>query len=120
MKTLPILLILLSIGITGTSYAQIKKDTTASEKKAVQNDNFLDMGAQRLTHVFGENLDGKATGKKLSFLELLSKMDLPENQKQEYRNLYYLQAKDLTQKQKDSLGNAIGKKIKEAKQEDGQ
>ena len=47
-------------------------------------------------------------------------MDLPENQKQEYRNLYYLQAKDLTQKQKDSLGNAIGKKIKEAKQEDGQ
>jgi len=117
MKTLHILVILLSIGIANNGVAQTKNDTIETKKKTVQNDNFLDMGAETLTQLFGENLDGTATGKKLSFLELLNKMELPAEQKEEYRNWYYLQAKGLTQKQKDSLGNALGKKIREAQKE---
>ncbi|MBJ2173225.1 hypothetical protein JBL43_03195 [Aureibaculum sp. A20] len=117
MKTLHILIAILSLSIFNASYAQAKKDTTTTEKKSVQNDNFLDMGAKSLTQVFGENLDGNTSGKKLNFLEMLKKMNLPTEQKEEYRNLYYLQAKDLTQKQKDSLGRALGEKIKEAQLE---
>jgi len=117
MKTLQILLVMLSITMFSTGYAQTQKDTIKTKKKMVQNDNFLDMGAETLTQLFGENLDGTATGKKLSFLELLNKMELPADQKEEYRNWYYLQAKDLTEKQKDSLGKALEKKISEAQKE---
>ena len=101
--------------ISTTSMAQTKKDSTKTEKKPVQKDNFLDMGSGTLGQIFGENLDGKSKNKKLSFLELLEKMDMPANQKAEYKNWYFLQAKDLTEKQKDSLGLAIQKKILEAK-----
>ncbi len=75
------------------------------------------MGSGTLGQIFGENLDGKSKNKKLSFLELLEKMDMPANQKAEYKNWYFLQAKDLTEKQKDSLGKAIEKKIMEAKRD---
>ncbi|MBG6128792.1 hypothetical protein IWQ47_000516 [Aquimarina sp. EL_43] len=73
------------------------------------------MQTNLLSGVFGENLDGKSNGKTINFLELLEKMDIPAEQKLEYKNMYYLQAKELTQKQKDSLGSAIEKKIIEAK-----
>ena len=42
---------------------------------------------------------------------------MPTEQKAEYKNWYYLQSKDLTEKQKDSLGKAIEKKIMEAKKD---
>jgi len=123
MKTFKITLILLVFSISG--FAQTKKKDTIKPKTdiiktdstTVKKDNFLDMGAGTLTQIFGENLDGKSTGKKLSFLELLEKMELPAEQKAEYKNQYYLQAKDLTEKQKDSLGKAIQKKIVEAKKD---
>ena len=75
------------------------------------------MQAEFLTGTFGENLDGKPTGKTLSFLELLDLVNLPAEQKVEYVNWYYLHAKELTQKQKDSLGRTIEKKIKDAKKD---
>jgi hypothetical protein len=121
MKTIKITLILLAYSVS--CFSQTKKkdpvkaktDTRKIDSTTVKKDNFLDMGAGTLTQIFGENLDGKSTGKTLSFLELLNKMDLPPEQKTEYKNQYYLQAKDLTEKQKDSLGKAIEKKIMEAK-----
>ena len=107
-----------AIAISTPSMAQTKKDSTKIEKKAEQKDNFLDMGAGTLGQIFGENLDGQSKNKKLSFLELLEKIDMPAEQKAEYRNQYYLQAKDFTEKQKDSLGKAIEIKIKEAQLKD--
>jgi len=92
-----------------------KKDPIKTDTTKIKKDNFLDLGAGTLTQIFGENMDGKTNGKKLSFLEFLDKMDLPAAQKAEYKNWYFLQAKDLTEKQKDSLGLAIQKKILEAK-----
>ncbi len=114
MKTLQILVIILIISIINTCYAQTPKDTIKTNTLKVKKENFMDMGAETLTQIFGENLDGKQTGKKLSFLELLNKMDMPIEQKEEYRNWYYLQSKDLTEKQKDSLSKALEKKILEA------
>lgn len=99
---------------TGAVIAQIK---TADSTK-VDSNIFLDLGAQTLSQVFGEDLDGNATGKTIGFLEMLNKSELPQNQKAEYKNLYYLHAKELTQKQKDSLGKAFEKKILEAKTTD--
>lgn len=117
-KQLRVLLFLLVITISATSMAQTKKDSTKTEKKPIQKDNFLDMGSGTLGQIFGENLDGQSKNKKLTFLELLEKMNLPADQKAEYKNWYYLQAKDLTEKQKDSLGKAIEIKIKQAQLED--
>ena len=89
----------------------IKKVTVKVKKK----DNLLEMQANILTDIFGSNLDGKRDGKKLNYLQLLEKSELTDAQKKEYRNWYYLQSKNLTQKQKDSLGNVMRKKISEAK-----
>ncbi|WP_106792554.1 hypothetical protein [Aquimarina sp. Aq78] len=112
MKSLQLLIIALFI----TQWANAQSiDTSKTSKKNVKKENLLDMKANLLSGVFGENLDGKSNGKTISFLELLEKMDIPAEQKLEYKNMYYLQAKKLTQKQKDSLGLAIEKKIVEAK-----
>ena len=118
-STLWITLLFLAMIVANTSRAQTKKkpiktDSTKTDTPKVKKDNFMDMGAGTLGQIFGENLDGKSTNKKISFLELLDKMDMPAEQKAEYKNWYYLQAKDLTEKQKDSLGKAIEKKIMEA------
>ncbi|PKV50007.1 hypothetical protein ATE84_2053 [Aquimarina sp. MAR_2010_214] len=110
----PLQLIIIAFFIIQWANAQ-SIDTSKTSEKTVKKDNLLDMQANLLSGVFGENLDGKSNGKTISFLELLEKMDLPAEQKLEYKNMYYLQAKKLTQKQKDSLGAAIEKKILEAK-----
>lgn len=110
----PIQLIIIALFIAQWANAQ-SIDTSKTRKKTVKKDNLLDMQTNLLSGVFGENLDGKSNGKTISFLELLEKMDIPAEQKLEYKNMYYLQAKELTQKQKDSLGSAIEKKIIEAK-----
>lgn len=114
MKLLQRLLIVLTISTISITQAQEKKN----DPPKVDKNNYLDMGAGTLTDIFGSNLDGNKDGKKLSFLQMVEKMDLSAKQKKEYKNLYYLQAKNLTKKQKDSLGNAISKKIKEAKKVD--
>ena len=114
MKLLQKFLIVLTLCTISITKAQEKKTDTTK----VENNSYLDMGAGILTNIFGSNLDGNKDGEKLSFLEMVEKMDVPEKQKIEYKNLYYLQAKDLTQKQKDSLGQAISKQIKEAKRID--
>ena len=121
MKILQLLLVMLAISISFGTMAQEKKTASTNLKKVdttkVQEDNFLDMGSGTLGQIFGENLDGQSKGKKLTFLEMLEKMDMPAEQKAEYKNWYYLQAKNLTEKQKDSLGKAIEKKIMEAKKD---
>lgn len=114
MKLLQVLLIGLIISTASIAQAQEKK----TDSIKVKNSNYLDMGAGTLTDIFGSNLDGNKDGKKLSFLEMVDKMDLPAEQKTEYKNLYYLQSKNLTEKQKDSLGKVMSKKIKEAKRVD--
>jgi hypothetical protein len=103
-------LLILGLSLTDICLAQTK----IIDSTKVKSDNFLDMGAESMTQMFGENLDGNATGKKTGFLELLGKMNLTEEQKADYKSQYYLQANTLTQKQKDSLGKAIEKKILEA------
>ncbi len=113
MKTSQILVISMMIFIMQLANAQQTK-TTKTEKNNLKQDNLLDMQTNVLSGLFGENLDGKPNGKTINFLELLEKMNLPTAQKLEYKNMYYLQAKELTQKQKDSLGKAIEKKILEA------
>ncbi|WP_158849452.1 hypothetical protein [Algibacter sp. L1A34] len=114
MKRLQKLLIVFTISASAISQAQEKK----TDSTQVNKSNYLDMGAGTLTDIFGSNLDGNKDGKKLSFLEMVDKMDLPAEQKTEYKNLYYLQSKNLTEKQKDSLGKVMSKKIKEAKRVD--
>ena len=116
-KTLHALLVILTISFANTSMAQTKKVPTKTDTTKVKKDNFLDLGAGTLGGIFGENLDGQSKNKKLSFLELLEKMDVPTEQKAEYKNWYYLQSKNLTEKQKDSLGKAIEKKIIEAQKD---
>ena len=110
MNTLKLLLVLLAFSFSTTLIAQEKKTDSTTIKKH----NLLDMQTNILTSVFGENLDGNTTGKSIGYLELLEKTDLSEAQKTEFKNLYYLQAKNLTQKQKDSIGKAIERKIIEA------
>lgn len=114
-NTLHIVIFMICLIISSNCLAQSKNDSTKVNTKSVQKDNFLDMGAGTLSQLFGENLDGQSPNKKLSFLEILEKMDMPMEQKAEYTNLYYLQAKDLTEKQKDSIGKSLEKKIMEAK-----
>ncbi|WP_054852734.1 hypothetical protein [Olleya sp. ITB9] len=116
MKTLQLSIIAL-LTFTINSQAQ-NNQTKTKDSTTINSNNFLDKGTETLTSIFGENLDGNSTGKTLGYIELLEKSDLPEKQKIELKNQYYLLAKDLTQKQKDSLGQAIGKQIKEAKKDE--
>lgn len=115
MKTLLFtIMILLTFTISGHG-----QNKTATKDSTTSNPNiFLDKGTQTLTSLFGENLDGNANGKAIGYLELLEKSKLPEKQKTELKNQYYLISKNLTQKQKDSLGQAIGKQIKDAKKDE--
>lgn len=118
MKTLQILFVMLGFCISNSTQAQQKakqKDSTKVDSVKVDKNNFADLQSKTITGIFGENLDGKSTGKKLGFLELLEKMDLTQEQKLEYKNMYYAQAKELSQKQNDSLSKAIEKKILETK-----
>ncbi|KGK29814.1 MULTISPECIES: hypothetical protein [Cellulophaga] len=112
---LPSLFFLLLINISIQGFAQSNNSKNEPKKDTIVRANFLDMGAETLGQLFGENLDGQSPNKKLSFLEMLEKMDMPMEQKAEYANLYFLQAKELTEKQKDSLGKSLEKKIIEAK-----
>jgi hypothetical protein len=123
MKKVKTILFILMLSIANQVIAQDipvtekdKKENTSKSQivKSTKNNNFLDMQANVLTGIFGENLDGKTTGKSIGFLELLEKTELPENQKLEYRNQYYLLSKELTQSDKDSLGRALEQKIIEA------
>ncbi|XLS27819.1 hypothetical protein ACJD0Z_11495 [Flavobacteriaceae bacterium M23B6Z8] len=98
-------------------YASHAQTDTTKVKKTTQKkeaDNFMDLQSNVMTDILGSDLSGKPDGKKLNFIELLEKMELPPEQKEEWRNWYYLQSKEMTQKQKDSLGVALGKKLKEA------
>ncbi|RRQ50704.1 hypothetical protein DZC72_09300 [Maribacter algicola] len=92
--------------------SQNKKDET--KKEAPKSENFMDLQTNTLTDLFGSDLSGTPDGKQLNFLELLEQSDLPEEQKKEWRNYYYLQSKELTQKQKDSLSLALHKKMQKA------
>ncbi|MGB1210527.1 MAG: hypothetical protein ACPG41_03835 [Lacinutrix venerupis] len=114
MKTLKIILAILAFAFSVFAIAQEKK----ADSTLVKKNNLLDMGANVISQVFGSNLDGNTDGKTIGYLELLEKSDLSEAEKTEYKNLYHIQAKDLTQKQKDSLGKAIEKRILEAKETD--
>ncbi len=111
------LIALLTIICISRIHAQTDKKhkNNINSTKVVQKNNLLDMQTNVLTSIFGENLDGKSQNKSIGFLELLNKVDLSPEQKAEYRNLYYLQAKDMTQKTKDSLSKVLTKKIFEAK-----
>ncbi|WP_271782844.1 hypothetical protein [Aquimarina algiphila] len=116
MKTIQILVLGIVFFTIQLTNAQ-QTSTTKTEKNNLKQDNLLDMQTNVLSSLFGENLDGKTNGKTIGFLELLEKTDLSAEQKLEYKNMYYLQAKELTQKQKDSLGKAIEKKILEAQRD---
>lgn len=123
MKTLQILFVLAGVCISNSSYAQSlgglmgtepERDTTATAGN-INKDNLLDMQTNLFTQLLGEDLDGNATGNSIGFLELLEKIDLPAEEKQHYREMYIIQAKNFTERQKDSLARAFGRKIMEAR-----
>lgn len=96
----------------------ITKTNAQTDSTTVDPNNLLDLQSKTLTSILGEDLDGESAKKPIGYLELLEKSDLSAEQKEEYKNLYYLQAKELTQKQKDSLSNALLKKMQDAKIDD--
>lgn len=112
MKTLKIILGILAFGFSVLAIAQEQKTDSILKNKT----NILDMQSNVLTQVFGSKLDGNADGKTIGYIELIEQSELSNEQKTEYKNLYYLIAQELTQKQKDSLGKAIEQKIIEAKE----
>lgn len=91
--------------------SQEKKNESKEEEK--QTDNLMNLQANFLTDLFGSDLSGTPDGKRLGYLEMLENSDLPEEEKKRLRNIYYLQSKELTQKQKDSL-SALHKEMKKA------
>ncbi len=92
-----------------------KKNDTILKKQ----DNMMDMLSGTLTGVFGENMDGKPKELDggIGFLELLEKSNFSQKEKNEYRNWYFLQSKNLTPKQKDSINFSLIQKMKEAESE---
>lgn len=112
MKTLKTLLAISIFLTVQMGISQEKKEET--KKAAPKSENFMDLQANTMTDLFGSDLSGTPDGQRLGFLELLKKSDLPEEQKKEWTNYYYLQSKDLTQKQKDSLSLALHKKMQKA------
>ena len=115
MKTTHFIFVILAFSISSLVEAQ-NKDVVKTDKSTAKTDNLLDMQTNVLTNVFGENLDGNSQGKSIGYLELLDKMDKSQEQKAQMKNIYYLQAKELNQKTKDSLGKALEQKIMEAQQ----
>ncbi|WP_422858077.1 hypothetical protein ACOKFD_11585 [Flagellimonas sp. S174] len=88
-----------------------KNDTTVKKQ-----DNMMDMLSGTLTGVFGENMDGKPKdlNSGIGFLELLEKSGFSQKEKNEYRNWYFVQSKNLTPKQKDSINLMLMQKMEEA------
>lgn len=117
MKAVKITCTLLIFGTACFVQAQ-NKETLKTEKSTAKTDNLLDMQTNVLTRVFGENMDVNTQGESIGYLELIEKMDVSEDQKAEMTNIYYLQAKEPNQKTKDSLGNALEQKMKEAQLEE--
>lgn len=89
-----------------------------NDSLVVKTDNLLDMQSKTLTKIFGTELDGNSNGESIGYLELLNNSNLPTEQKQEYKNLYYLQTEKLTQRQKDSLAQNLKQKIQEAQRDE--
>lgn len=119
MKSFKILLSVITLLVFQTVFSQSeeKKDENKEVNNETKTDNFMDMQTQSMTKIFGSDLSGNPDGKSIGYLELLEQMDLPPEQKTKLRNQYYLQSKKLTQKQKDSLGQAFAKQLKEAQNE---
>lgn len=123
MKTLQILFVMLGVCMSNSSYSQslgdlmgtTPKNDTIRRNDSINKNNLLDMQTNLFTQLFGEDLDGNATGNSIGFLELLEKLDMPADEKQHYREMYLIQAKNYNERQKDSLARAFGRKILEAR-----
>ena len=111
MKIVKLIIGVLFLLVTQSSFAQQKTEKKTESK----NDNLMDMMSESMTGMLGTELTGTPEGESIGFLELLQKSDLPEEQKKEYAQWYYLQSKNLTKKQKDSLALSLEKKLKETK-----
>lgn len=117
MKTSNTILLVITMLTMQISFSQTeeKKEEKKQETKKT-TDNYMDLQTKSMTKIFGSDLSGNPDGKSIGYLELLEQLDLPPEQKTKLRNQYYLQSKTLTQKQKDSLGQAFAKQLKEAQQ----
>ncbi len=115
MKTSNTILLVITMLTMQISFSQTeeKKEEKKQETKKT-TDNYMDLQTKSMTKIFGSDLSGNPDGKSIGYLELLEQLDLPPEQKTKLRNQYYLQSKTLTQKQKDSLGRAYAKQLKEA------
>ena len=113
MKTIRILAAPLLLLMLQPTFSQ-SKENRQTEKETKFEPNFLDLQAQTLTNLFGSDLNGKPDGNPLDFLELLAKSDLAEEQKKEMTDLYYIQSRNLTPSQKDSLSATLQKKMQKA------
>ena len=127
MKKLLILFIV--IAISTTSYAQdldnlpgaTKEQQVKDEKRPANNNgniNLLDVQTNVYKTIFnGETVGGVDFGNVDGFLDLVEKMDLTPEQKEEFRSVYFLQSREPNQKTKDSLGQVLRKKMLEAEKE---
>ena len=77
-------------------------------------ENFLDLQARSLSGIFGSDFKGSPDGETLDFLEMLEQAELPADQKEELKKQYYLQAREPSQKQRDSLAVTFKLKLMEA------
>ena len=116
MKMIQIALICTATICSCVTFAQSKEEQK-SKNQPTSGDNFMNMQSKVITDLFGSDLSGTPDGRSIGFLELLDKIELTPEQKLEYKNLYYLQARELTKEQKDSLSNVLEKKLRETQLE---
>ncbi len=110
MKTLATILIICSSQII------IAQKTQEKDSSFIRN-NIMDTQATIITKIFGSNLDGNPDGTSLNFSELIEKSDASPELKKHAKETYFVQSKNLTEKQKDSLDTALGKQIMNARKE---
>ncbi len=102
--------------------AGVTKEKEVKEKKKPTNHNgnmnLMDAQINVYKTIFdGETVGGVDFGNVDGFLDLVEKIDLTPQQKEEYRSVYFLQSNEPNQKTKDSLGQVLYKKMIEAEKE---
>lgn len=122
MKALTTVLTICLLGCFTACQGQVKKETTEVQKelKAIETDssksmNLLDEQTKMFNQVFtlaGAGEDNPLGGA-TNYLELIEKMDMPEEQKQQLRDMYELYDTSLDPKKKEELKLKVNKMMQE-------
>lgn len=111
MKRKATLIFICALGIFSTCHAQSKTKQDSSKQM-----NLLDEQTKMFSNIF--NLAGAGEENPMAgaenYRELIEKMDAPEEQKQQLRDMYNVYDSSLDPKKKDSLKLAVGKMLNNA------